>query len=766
MFGIRRSNVSYKSKSELVKNNNLSKNLINNEQEEEEDLYKSTKYIFYDKKKFTDQMEIYISITNFNKKKVLIIISSDSSIEELNNQIVENLQSSPEFKNINGIKAEEIYKISHNNKIYLPQEGTISDFVNSGDILYCSLSTDEFWIKTYYNIQSFNFKKIIKLEYKLKKKMKYKKFKLMLMKGGIQLFIENLKTSYTGYIYNYYVKLFEFKIKKHKKVITHNIHNKQNYKMTIDKIINFSSEIIVFLKFEVFEKLIHKNIKITNSNVNNLLRVNEYNLLSFEDLANDTSYIPEITAIKELSEDFLKKQYNEDNPNFLFFNKKKQKMKKMSSDDFLITKKNTQYSLDAEYPLDELVEEDDEKSGDFSRNLNIDEIGIKQKNSLNEIRNTDTDSLGSDNIITTDKKKLKKKSYFSNMNNEIIEKELPKKKEKKEEKIKNMIIVANFLIKEEKKLLKKLNSYKALYYESPFDKNDVKQLRKTTYNKIMAIYDNRSNIDHLIGEEDENNSKKNNFILEGTKEDENNYEADTEIEFETKPRTLSDKKLFKNQLLYRTFNDSKNNEDDDFYLKIKDEEEADDNDKKILDYNLINNSNAKKSFNKNLKFNSEIGDEDKINNSSIELNEGENYYYSNSERRENYARQSGRRNSFVSKQKNSLLSKLRNKSSPQNFYKIIKSMFNDEEFLSQIKNYYNNTSTKQMIDKIKMPQSKDIEYLEKEYKFLIETTNNRQNDELKLGSGEFHIYVFMILLFLFSVLILISLNLDLISIFY
>jgi hypothetical protein len=329
-----------------------------------------------------------------------------------------------------------------------------------------------------------------------------------------------------------------------------------------------------------------------------------------------------------------------------------------------------------------------------------------------------------------------------------------------------MIIVANFLIKEEKKLLKKLNSYKALYYESPFDKNDVKQLRKTTYNEIIAIYDNRSNIDHLIGEEDENNSKKNKFILEGTKEDENNYEADTEIEFETKPRTLSDKKLFKNQLLYRTFNDSKNNEDDDFYLKIKDEEEADNNDKKILDYNLINNSNAKKSFNKNLKFNSDIGDEDKINNSSIELNEGENYYYSNSERRENYARQSGRRNSFVSKQKNSLLSKLRNKSSPQNFYKIIKSMFNDEEFLSQIKNYYNNTSTKQMIDKIKMPQSKDIEYLEKEYKFLIETTNNRQNDELKLGSGEFHIYVFMILLFLFSVLILISLNLDLISIFY
>ena len=105
----------------------------------------------------------------------------------MNNQIADSLQSLPEFKDINGVRAEDIYKISNSDKIELPKEGKASDFVNSGDILYCNLITDEYWIKTYFNIQTLNFKKV---EYKLKKKMRYKRFKLMLMKGGIELFIE------------------------------------------------------------------------------------------------------------------------------------------------------------------------------------------------------------------------------------------------------------------------------------------------------------------------------------------------------------------------------------------------------------------------------------------------------------------------------------------------------------------------------------------------------------------------------------------------
>ena len=155
MFGIRRSNVSYKRNSDVTANANIenTENIIPNTEEEQEDIYKSTKFIFYDdKKKFTNQLEIYISLTNYNNKKLLVIIGNDSSIEELNNQIIVSLESFPEFKNINCVKAEGIYKISNDNKIVLPEEGKVSDYVNSGDILYCNLIIDEYWIKTYFNI--------------------------------------------------------------------------------------------------------------------------------------------------------------------------------------------------------------------------------------------------------------------------------------------------------------------------------------------------------------------------------------------------------------------------------------------------------------------------------------------------------------------------------------------------------------------------------------------------------------------------------------
>ena len=172
MFGIRKSNVSYSTNANPIRNTIISDNQDNIEikdEEEQEDIYKSTKFIFY-KQKFTNQMEIYIHLTNYKNKKLLVIIDSDSSIEGLYNQIIESIQSIPEFKNINGVRVEEIYKISNNHKINLPPEGKASDFVNSGDYLYCNLLTDEYWIKTYFNIQTLNFKKIIKLEYKLNKK--------------------------------------------------------------------------------------------------------------------------------------------------------------------------------------------------------------------------------------------------------------------------------------------------------------------------------------------------------------------------------------------------------------------------------------------------------------------------------------------------------------------------------------------------------------------------------------------------------------------
>ena len=229
MFGKKNPNI------DLNNNNEIStKNIDINPQSEQDNIYGSNKFIFYDfKNKFTSKLEIYISITNYNKK-FLMVIDFDSSFEDLKLQITLNLKEHPEFKNIKKLSPEGLYKISNSVKADLPLEGKVKDFINSGDIVFCFLNTDEFWIKTYYNIITYNFKKIIKMEYKLKKKMKYKQFKLMLMKGGINFFIDNIKKS-DLYDFNYYLKYFEFKIKKHKMIITHNIHNRQKIKCRLIK---------------------------------------------------------------------------------------------------------------------------------------------------------------------------------------------------------------------------------------------------------------------------------------------------------------------------------------------------------------------------------------------------------------------------------------------------------------------------------------------------------------------------------------------------
>ena len=111
-------------------------------------------------------------------------------------------------------------------------------------------------------------------------------------------------------------------------------------------------------------------------------------------------------------------------------------------------------------------------------------------------------------------------------------------------------------------------------------------------------------------------------------------------------------------------------------------------------------------------------------------------------------------------------SALRNQYNPVDFYKEIKNIFNYDIFLNEIKKYFNNSCNKKIFDKIKMPQSKDIEYLDKEYKFLIETKRTKQIEELKFSSGEYHIYIFMTILFLFSSMIILCVNVDLMSVFY
>ena len=131
----------------------------------------NSKFIYYAKtEKFITQLEIYIKPTNYPDKKIVIMTKSQVDFKDLNSQIKDAFKSISDFKNISGLRVENLFKVYNEKRTYLPKTGCISEYLKSGDIIYCDIISDEYWIKIYFNILAYQYKKVVKLEYKLKKK--------------------------------------------------------------------------------------------------------------------------------------------------------------------------------------------------------------------------------------------------------------------------------------------------------------------------------------------------------------------------------------------------------------------------------------------------------------------------------------------------------------------------------------------------------------------------------------------------------------------
>ena len=694
----------------------------------------STKFIFYHKDKtFKGLMEIYVIIKNYNKK-FMIPIDNENSLEDLKDSIIKNLKSDPEFKSINKLNIDGLYKIYNNNNISLPLEGKVSEYVNSGDILYCNLFADEFWIKTFFNIRSYNFKKMIKLEYKLKKKMTYKKFKLMLMKGGIQFFLENIKnTEYTDY--SYYLKFFEFKIKKYKMIITHNVHNKHKNKMPIDKIINNSSEIIVKLYFGIFEKLIHKNIKLSNIENLNRLRLVEYKDLNFEDLMNEEKFLPEFSAIKEITEDFLNNQKNINNPNFLFYSKKKVKFKGASS------KKNFHF-FDEPKPIEEIKEENEDKDDNAPRLFDT------EKDELLNIKTNKLVKSSQIKIIDNDIANIKINNIIKDKNNDIITTANNKIKRKK---IKNMIIITKQLIQAEKKKKK----FVRLVTQSNINKkNDIStnvpklNPRSSVSNKNLITYDNYNFNKFIDKKEDSKKPIRGNNSQDMTSD----YYITTSIE--NKQNSL----LEKNNIF--NFGESKKSSKEGLNELLLDDQ----NDKNILKdkYHTTMSSKNQREIKGNFFFNNPANTEpycDEGTSSQFEEDMKSDLKTQVFPRRKEEKAPTYKYNTKLA-----FLSVFKNRQKKTDLVEDLKSDFKSDKFIAEISDIFNNLCDKNTFDKIKMPQRKEIEYLDKEHNFSINQKRERQFNDILLGN-RFHIRIFLILLLIFLVLILLFINLDVLSIY-
>ena len=280
---------------------------------------RESKYIFFNedddkndnKAQFISQFEIYINPNNYPDKNILVIVKKNTTFEELYQQIQENFKSMSEFKTISNLKITNFTKTIGGVKLKLPLTGPIGQNLKSGDILYCDILSEEIWMKTYFKLEAKKFRKILQVEYKIPKRLNLSKIKLILLKAGISLFYDELKNNNLDNTFNYYLKDALFNRKKKK--VSKDEDSKE-----------YKNEIFVSMYFEIFEELIHDQLKtneLSKTN-NNYFRFNEYSNLVFEELVSSKKFTPELNIIKDISKEFLTSQFNDLNTNLIFYNPK------------------------------------------------------------------------------------------------------------------------------------------------------------------------------------------------------------------------------------------------------------------------------------------------------------------------------------------------------------------------------------------------------------------------------------------------------------
>ena len=192
-----------------------------------------------------------------------------------------------EFKNISNMKITNLKKkFEKENSIKIYDEKfddeIIQNYFSNGEILFCDLITNEMWIKINFKLISYDFNKNIKIDFKFNNNLLFSKMKLILIKSGINLFLEQIKNNENFNKNVFYLKNYKFKLLINNKIVYDiNLNNNE----IIKNIFDINSEISVVLNFLNFEEIIFnelKNIKIKEI-FTNKIKFNEFKELNFED---------------------------------------------------------------------------------------------------------------------------------------------------------------------------------------------------------------------------------------------------------------------------------------------------------------------------------------------------------------------------------------------------------------------------------------------------------------------------------------------------
>ena len=270
-----------------------------------------SKFIFYNSnQKFTQKIEFYSIIHSSPSKRVLTIVDCNTQMEHLSIKIAESFELFPEYKGLDGLRAINLTKRTANDtEIILPLTGTVNEHLTTGDYVYCTLDSNEYWVRsviTIGNLINSNDDISISLELKINGKNKYTTLKHYIFKCGLNMYIKQLQLSKKNNL-SFIVYDVEYNY-------TNGDNNNNNENVNIEPLtpvkefIGFQSKIqckitVVSIEEQLF--LLFKNIQLENIHMNKV-RFSEFKDLTFYLFQKSIKFKSEFNYIRDLTMKIIK----------------------------------------------------------------------------------------------------------------------------------------------------------------------------------------------------------------------------------------------------------------------------------------------------------------------------------------------------------------------------------------------------------------------------------------------------------------------------
>ena len=229
-------------------------------------------------------------------------------------KIADYMEHFPVYSNLEGLKAINIMKRTEKGNVNIPIDtgGEVKDYLENGNVIYCDLKTDEYWINTSLNMFSNQKKLSISLDIKNRLEMPMKKLKMLLIKTGLNFWIDFCKNKIDEFHYIYVDATC--KTSKAKQNLDFQIEDLAKttqvdeckirrfyFLVLIGDVFDFSSEIICNFKLISIEELIFMELnKLKAQDFSNKFKFEDFQQVSFEEFISSKKFEEELRTVQKL----------------------------------------------------------------------------------------------------------------------------------------------------------------------------------------------------------------------------------------------------------------------------------------------------------------------------------------------------------------------------------------------------------------------------------------------------------------------------------